>query len=195
MCSHLFFLCLTSCLFTGRSLFHTSSRVTFPSLKVCWSLDRDNTKCMARAMKNWCLAPSFLLCHRVQVSCIFVIYLFSLWLQLASVWKLCLWDVPAWRNENDFYLATFFFFLFLFVNSFGHRCSLCKLKVCTVWSEPILPTHYVRYSSACLLVWPRIICTMLSGSRFWHCPCLLPDLRDRAPNILSSRIMCVIWFL
>lgn len=176
MCSHLFFLCLTSCLFTGRSLFHTSSRVTFPSLKVRWSPDRDNTKCMARAMKNWCL-----LCHRVQVSCIFVIYLFPLWLQLASVWKLCLWDVPAWRNENDFYLATFFF-LFLSENSFGHRCSLCKLKVCTVWSEPILPTHYVRYSSACLLAWPRIICTVLSGSRFWHCPCLLP-IRETEPPI------------
>lgn len=130
--------------------------------------------------------------------CTGFMYLHYLFISIMIATGICLEIVPlrcACMKKWKWFLSGYLFFLFLSENSFGHRCSLCKLKVCTVWSEPILPTHYVRYSSACLLVWPRIICTMLSGSRFWHCPCLLPDLRDRAPNILSSRIMCVIWFL
>lgn len=96
---------------------------------------------------------------------------------MASVSKLYLWDVPEWRNENDFYL---FAFLFISDNSFGHIYRLSKLMVCTQWrSEPMLPTHYVSYFSACLLVWPRIMGTMLNGSSVWHYPCLFPDFQDK----------------
>lgn len=126
---------------------------------------------------------------------VYLHYLFIFIMIATGMFGNCASEMCLHEEMKMIFIWLPFFPLFLSENSFGHRCSLCKLKVCTVWSEPILPTHYVRYSSACLLAWPRIICTMLSGSRFWHCPCLLPDLRDRASNILSSRIMCVIWFL
>lgn len=77
------------------------------------------------------------------------------------------------------------FFLFISDNSFGHTCRLSKWTVCALWqSEPTLPTHYVGDSSACLLVWPRIMGTMLNGSSVWHHPCPLPDFRDKNLRIL-----------
>lgn len=150
MCSHIFFLCLVSCLSAGRLLFRTNSRVTFPSLKVCWSLDRDNTECMAHTTKNWCLLAIISSLPSVQVSFylpylfIFIIIATGICLEVVSLRCACM---KKWK----WFLSGCLFFSISSENSFGHRCCLCKLKVSTVRSEPIPPTHYVRYSSVVFL--------------------------------------------